>query len=38
VDTDVTEMADQAYAIRILDAPHDEHAPAIREYDYTHLF
>jgi len=36
-ETDVTELADQAYAIRILDALHGEHPPAIRQHDGTHL-
>jgi 8-oxo-dGTP diphosphatase len=36
-ETDVAELADEAYAIRILDALHDEHPPTIRQHDGTHL-
>jgi hypothetical protein len=35
--TDVGELADQTYAVRILDALNDEHPPAIREHDGVHL-
>ena len=36
-ETDIAELADQAYAVRILDALHDERPPAIRQHDGTHL-
>jgi 8-oxo-dGTP diphosphatase len=36
-ETDVAELADQAYAVRILDALYDEHPPAIRQHDGVHL-
>jgi 8-oxo-dGTP diphosphatase len=36
-ETDVTDLADQAYAARILDALHDEHPPAVRQHDGVHL-
>jgi hypothetical protein len=36
-ETDVAELADEAYAVRILDVLHDEHPPAIRPHDGTHL-
>jgi 8-oxo-dGTP diphosphatase len=36
-ETDVGELADEAYAVRILDALHDEHPPAIRQHDGKHL-
>ena len=32
-ESDVTDLADQAYAVRILDALHDERPPAIRQHD-----
>jgi hypothetical protein len=36
-ETDIAQLADQAYAIRILDALHDENPPAIRQHDGVHL-
>jgi 8-oxo-dGTP diphosphatase len=36
-ETDIAEIADQAYAVRILDALNDEHPPAIRQHDGVHL-
>ena len=36
-ETDIAELADQAYAVRILDALQDEHPPAIRQHDGVHL-
>jgi 8-oxo-dGTP diphosphatase len=36
-ETDVAELANQAYAVRILDALHDEHPPAVRQHDGEHL-
>jgi 8-oxo-dGTP diphosphatase len=36
-ETDIAELADQAYAVRILDALHDEHPPVIRQHDGVHL-
>ena len=36
-EADLAELADQAYAIRIIDALHDDHAPAIRQHDGIHL-
>jgi 8-oxo-dGTP diphosphatase len=36
-EADIAELADQAYAVRILDALHDEHPPAIRQHDGVHL-
>jgi 8-oxo-dGTP diphosphatase len=36
-ETDIAELADQAYAVRILDALNDEHPPAIRQHDGVHL-
>ena len=35
--TDIAELADQACAIRIPDALHHEHPPAIRQHDGEHL-
>jgi len=34
---EVAELADEAYAVRVLDALHDEHPPAIRQHDGVHL-
>jgi ADP-ribose pyrophosphatase YjhB (NUDIX family) len=36
-DAEVSDLADEAYAIRVLDALHADHAPAIREHDGKHL-
>jgi len=36
-ETDIAELAEEAYAIRILDAMHDERSPAIRQHDGVHL-
>ena len=36
-DTEIAELADEAYAVRVLDALHDEHPPAIRQHDGVHL-
>ncbi len=36
-DTDVAELADETYAVRVLDALHDEHPPAICQHDGAHL-
>jgi ADP-ribose pyrophosphatase YjhB (NUDIX family) len=36
-DSEVSDLADEAYAIRILDGLHTEHSPAIREHDGKHL-
>jgi 8-oxo-dGTP diphosphatase len=36
-DADIAELADEAYAVRVLDALHDEHPPAIRQHDGVHL-
>jgi 8-oxo-dGTP diphosphatase len=33
----IAALADQAYAVRILDALHNEHPPAIRQHDGKHL-
>jgi 8-oxo-dGTP diphosphatase len=33
----VAELADEAYAIRVLDALHADQAPAVREHDGVHL-
>jgi 8-oxo-dGTP diphosphatase len=34
---EVAEMADEAYAVRILDALKDDGAPAVRQHDGVHL-
>ena len=34
---DIAELADEAYAVRVLDALDDEHPPAIRQHDGVHL-
>jgi 8-oxo-dGTP diphosphatase len=34
---DVADLADEAYAVRVLDALDDEHSPAIRQHDGVHL-
>ena len=34
---DIAELADEAYAIRVLDALDDDHPPAIRQHDGVHL-
>ena len=34
---DVADLADEAYAVRVLDALADEHSPAIRQHDGVHL-
>jgi 8-oxo-dGTP diphosphatase len=36
-EADVGELADQAYAVRVLDALDDQHPPAIRQHDGVHL-
>jgi 8-oxo-dGTP diphosphatase len=36
-ESDIAELADEAYAVRILDALHDELPPAVRQHDGTHL-
>ena len=36
-EAEVAELADEAYAVRILDALHDEQPPAIRQHDGVHL-
>ena len=36
-EADVAELADEAYAVRILDALRDEQPPAIRQHDGVHL-
>jgi 8-oxo-dGTP diphosphatase len=36
-EADVTGLADEAYAIRIIDALHDDHRPAVRQHDGVHL-
>jgi 8-oxo-dGTP diphosphatase len=36
-DSEVSDLADEAYAIRILDGLHADHSPAIREHDGKHL-
>jgi 8-oxo-dGTP diphosphatase len=33
----IAELADEAYAARILDALHNDQAPAIRQHDGVHL-
>jgi hypothetical protein len=33
----VLELADEVYAIRILDALHDDRPPAVRQHDGMHL-
>ena len=35
--TEVTELADEAYAVRVLDALNGDHAAAIRHHDGVHL-
>jgi 8-oxo-dGTP diphosphatase len=35
--SDITELTDEAYAVRVLDALDDEHPPAIRQHDGIHL-
>jgi 8-oxo-dGTP diphosphatase len=34
---DVAELADEAYAVRVLDALDDDHLPAVRQHDGVHL-
>jgi hypothetical protein len=36
-ETDIAQLADRAYAIRIIDALHDEHPPAISQHDGVRL-
>jgi 8-oxo-dGTP diphosphatase len=36
-EADVARLADEAYAIRVIDALHDDHPPAIRQHDGVHL-
>lgn len=36
-ETDIAELTDEAYAIRITDAIHDDRPPAIRQHDGVHL-
>jgi 8-oxo-dGTP diphosphatase len=36
-DTEIAELADEAYAIRVLDALHYSHAPVVRAHDGVHL-
>jgi 8-oxo-dGTP diphosphatase len=36
-EADIAELADEAYAARILDALHDEQPPAVRQHDGVHL-
>jgi 8-oxo-dGTP diphosphatase len=36
-EAEVAGLADEAYAIRILDALHDNHPPAVRQHDGVHL-
>lgn len=36
-ETDITGLAEEAYAIRVLDALHDDRPPAVRQHDGTHL-
>jgi hypothetical protein len=36
-EADIADLADEAYAVRILDAFHDEHPPVIRQHDGVHL-
>jgi 8-oxo-dGTP diphosphatase len=36
-ETEIADLADQAYAVRILDALHDEHPPAVRQHDGVQL-
>jgi 8-oxo-dGTP diphosphatase len=35
--SDIAELADEAYAVRVLDALDDEHGPAIRQHDGLRL-
>jgi len=35
--SEITDLADEAYAVRVLDALADEHPPAIRQHDGMHL-
>ena len=34
---DVAKLADEAYAVRVLDALDDDHPPAVRQHDGVHL-
>ncbi len=34
---EVTQMVNEAYAVRVLDALHDNAAPAVRQHDGVHL-
>ena len=36
-DTEVADLAEEAYAVRVLDALHDDHPPAVRHHDGVHL-
>jgi 8-oxo-dGTP diphosphatase len=36
-EADIAALADEAYAIRILDGLNDDHPPAIRQHDGVHL-
>jgi 8-oxo-dGTP diphosphatase len=36
-EADIAELADEAHAIRVLDALRDKHSPAIRQHDGVHL-
>ena len=33
----MSELSAEAYAIRVLDALHSDHPPAVRHHDGTHL-
>jgi hypothetical protein len=36
-DAEISDLADEAYAIRVLDALHADHSPAVREHNGKHL-
>jgi 8-oxo-dGTP diphosphatase len=36
-EAEIADLADEAYAIRVLDAMHDDRPPAVRQHDGVHL-